>query len=190
MFFLLKKRSDDLKSRSLERTWNTTSNLSNSLQGRGLLMRLFRKGSCNKATSLLTYTNGLADVQEQRWRPLSLRTPFLSLVIAVTVALIIALEILLELNARHSGVLFAPDINNLAIGHTFAYLYLPTLVAVLYSLLWNWIDLDIRRLEPYHQMSKENGALAKDSLLLHYPFDFVAAVPLKSFKRRYVVCDS
>jgi hypothetical protein len=34
------------------------------------------------------------------------------------------------------------------------------------------------------------GALAKDSILLHYPFDFMPLVPFKSFRRRQVVVRS
>jgi hypothetical protein len=41
-------------------------------------------------------------------------------------------------------------------------------------------------MEPYYQLSKENGALGKDSLLLHYPFDFIPLVPLKAARDRCV----
>lgn len=80
--------------------------------------------------------------------------------------------------------MLAPDLEKLPLSTTFAYLYLPTTVAVLYSMLWSWVDLDAKRLEPYFQLSKQEGASAENSLLLHYPFDFVALVPLKAFKRR------
>jgi hypothetical protein len=68
----------------------------------------------------------------------------------------------------------------------FLYLYFPTVVAVLFSIYWAWIDLETKRMEPYYQLSKENGALGKDSLLLHYPFDFIPLVPIKAAKDRYV----
>jgi hypothetical protein len=41
-------------------------------------------------------------------------------------------------------------------------------------------------MEPYYQLSKKNGALGKDSLLLHYPFSFLPLVPFKAFRDRYV----
>lgn len=41
-------------------------------------------------------------------------------------------------------------------------------------------------MEPYYQMSKKDGALGKDSLLLAYPFDFIPLVPIKAAKDRYV----
>lgn len=34
-------------------------------------------------------------------------------------------------------------------------------------------------------MSRPGGALDADSILLHYPFDFVAVASVKAFKRRY-----
>lgn len=119
-----------------------------------------------------------------RWKPLSLRAPFLVFVILISIILIVILGILFKQSQTNGGVLFAPDINNLPLVHSFAYLYLPTLISVLYSILWAWIDLDVKRLEPYHQLSKPEGALAEDSLLLHYPFDFIAAVPIKALRRR------
>ncbi|KAL8978645.1 MAG: hypothetical protein Q9205_005820, partial [Flavoplaca limonia] len=45
--------------------------------------------------------------------------------------------------------------------------------------------LDTKRLEPYFQLSKPQGASAADSIHLHYPFDFVAIAPIKAFRRRH-----
>ncbi|KAK5155716.1 hypothetical protein LTR04_005761 [Oleoguttula sp. CCFEE 6159] len=95
----------------------------------------------------------------------------------------VILYLLLTLSQRQQGIIFASDINDLPLSQVFGYLYLPNILAVIYSFIWSWIDLDAKRLEPYYQLSKDGGASAKDSLLLHYPFDFVAAVPLKAMKR-------
>lgn len=108
----------------------------------------------------------------------------------VTAVLIALLQYLLICSQKYQGILFAPDVNNLPLRSSFAYLYLPTILAVCYSMLWSWIDLDAKRLEPYYQLSKPGGACAEDSLLLHYPFDFVASVPLKSLRRRCVNKDT
>jgi hypothetical protein len=80
--------------------------------------------------------------------------------------------------------MFAPKINDLPLSQTFQFLYLPTVIAVMFSIYWAWIDLEIKRMEPYYQLSKENGALGKDSLLLHYPFDFLPFVPFKACRDR------
>ena len=60
------------------------------------------------------------------------------------------------------------------------------MVIVLYGIGWAAVDLDVKRLEPYYQLSKPGGASANDSILLHYPFDFLALVPLIAAKRRFV----
>ena len=60
------------------------------------------------------------------------------------------------------------------------------MVIVLYGIGWAAVDLDVKRLEPYFQLSKPNGALASDSLLLHYPFDFLAFAPIAAAKRKFV----
>jgi len=107
------------------------------------------------------------------------------IIITISLGLVAAIQILLLRSQQYGGVLFAPNINDLSVGQSFGYLYLPTIIAVFYSLLWACIDLDAKRLEPYYQLSKPSGAFGKDSLLLHYPFDFVAWVPLRALKRRH-----
>ena len=60
------------------------------------------------------------------------------------------------------------------------------MVTVLYGIGWAVVDLDVKRLEPYFQLSKPGGASASDSILLHYPFDFLLLVPLTAAKRKFV----
>lgn len=64
------------------------------------------------------------------------------------------------------------------------YQYFPTILAVVFSIFWAWIDLEVKRLEPYYRLSRDEGALGKDSLLLAYPFGFVPLVPVKAFRQR------
>jgi hypothetical protein len=87
-------------------------------------------------------------------------------------------------NANGGGVAFATDQNKLSTISLFLYLYLPTVIAAFISMLWSWVDIDTRRLEPWFQLSKDEGARAEDSLLLQYPFDFLAFVPLKAARQK------
>lgn len=98
--------------------------------------------------------------------------------------MIVLLQFLLVRSEMNNGLIFTRDLDQLPLGISFAYLYLPTLLAVLYSIFWAWIDLDTKRLEPYYQLSKPGGSLGKDSILLHYPFDFIASVPIAAIKNR------
>ncbi|CAO2647279.1 Nn.00g082010.m01.CDS01 [Neocucurbitaria sp. VM-36] len=126
-----------------------------------------------------------ATVGRKSWKPLALRAPVLILTVFICWALIAILQFLLNRSQRDSGIIFASKISDLPLGHTFLYLYFPTIVAVIFSIYWAWIDLETKRMEPYYQLSKENGALGKDSLLLHYPFDFLPLVPLKACRDRH-----
>lgn len=49
-------------------------------------------------------------------------------------------------------------------------------------MVWGSVDLNIKRLEPFYQLSQ--GATAENSLLLTYPFDFMAFVPVTAAKRK------
>jgi hypothetical protein len=122
--------------------------------------------------------------ESKYWTPPALRAPVLILTIAICWSLIAVLEFLLWKSQRDSGLIFAPSINALPLRDTFLYLYFPTIVAVLFSIYWAWIDLETKRMEPYYQLSKENGALGKDSLLLQYPFSFLPFVPIRAFKEK------
>lgn len=125
------------------------------------------------------------DNGKKPWRPVSLRYPFLLVVLASTLGLIAVLQYLLARSRRDQGILFADNINDLPISRTFGYNYAPTVISVVFGLLWTWIDLDVKRLEPFFQLSKPGGALAKDSILLEYPFDFAVTIPFKALKRRH-----
>lgn len=65
---------------------------------------------------------------------------------------------------------------NFRASHSFPSNYLPIIPAVSYSILWSWIDLDVKRLEPYFQMSRIEGAPPSRSILIRYPFDFAVCV--------------
>lgn len=116
------------------------------------------------------------------WKPVTLSSPLLLTIAALTLSFIAVLEYLSQKSHSNGGVAFAKSQFPTAI--SFGYLYLPTIIAVFYSMLWNWIDLDVKRLEPWFQLSRPQGADMADSLLLHYPFDFVAFASWKALRRR------
>ncbi|KAF1928282.1 uncharacterized protein M421DRAFT_5341 [Didymella exigua CBS 183.55] len=119
------------------------------------------------------------------WKPPALRSPILIATILLCWALIAVLQVFLSRSQRDGGVIFAARLSALPLHQQFLYLYLPTILAVLFSIYWAWIDLETKRMEPYYQLSKEKGALGKDSLLLAYPFDFIPLVPIKAAKERH-----
>lgn len=103
--------------------------------------------------------------------------------------MIISLEVLSYIslgknNSNGRGLAFAASVDDISTIATVSYLYLPTVIAVLYSMVWSWVDLDSKRLEPWFQLSQPGGAAAEDSILLHYPFDFLPFVPIRAARRK------
>jgi len=126
-----------------------------------------------------------SDTEFKQWKPVTLRRPFLLAVISITLGLLALVQVLVLYDQNHDGILFAPKISELGAGYIFLYRYLPTILAVTYAFVWHWIDIDTRRVEPYRQLSKPGGATGSNSLLLHYPTDLLAFVPLKALKGKH-----
>ncbi|TAQ88659.1 hypothetical protein B7494_g3002 [Chlorociboria aeruginascens] len=126
----------------------------------------------------------------KHWKPVTLQAPVLGGFIIFSLSIIIILEILSHIafgngGINGSGLAFGVDVNHLPLSATIGYLYLPTVLAVIYSILWAWVDLDTKRLEPWLQLSNEGGASAEDSLLLNYPFEFIPFIPVTAFRRKH-----
>jgi Protein of unknown function (DUF3433) len=102
--------------------------------------------------------------------------------IGLSVLLIISIQLLLNKSRRDGGLVFAVNIASLPLSSTFQYQHLPTIIFVIYSIIWTWVDLDVRRLEPFYQLSKQAGGKGADTMLLHYPADFIVSVPMRAAK--------
>lgn len=119
-----------------------------------------------------------------KWKPFVLKTPFLLVFFLATIVLIVVIEVLHAKSNRERGLSFANSLGDFTAWETFSYRYLMTAVSVLYGMAWAVVDLDIRRLEPFFQLALPTGATGKNSILLRYPFGFLAAVPVTAFGRR------
>lgn len=118
------------------------------------------------------------------WRPATLKTRFIFGTALICALLIAGVEVVLQISNRNNGLIFADENGRFPSYTLFCFEYLPTLISILHSLIWICIDHDLRRAEPFFQLSKPGGATAKESLLLDYPYQFVLAVGWSSFKRR------
>lgn len=114
-----------------------------------------------------------------------MRAPVLCAVVVISLGLAAVLEFLAQKSQRQGGLALSSSEDDISESVNIAYLYMPTTVAVLYSLLWTWIDLDVRRMQPWLELSRAHGANAEQSLLLNYPFEFLAFVPFKAWKQRH-----
>lgn len=98
--------------------------------------------------------------------------------------LAIIIEVLAYQSRVKGGLALSRSADEIPAFAKFCYLFLPTIVAVIYSLLWSWIDLDVKRIQPWLEMSRPAGATAEGSMFLDYPYDFIAFVPIRAAKRR------
>ena len=118
----------------------------------------------------------------QSWKPFFLRAYTLASISIFCLLLIALIDYLAFLNQKNGAITSADANGAFTALQSFCYLYLSMMIAVFLSMVWNWVDLDIKRLEPFYQLSQLNGALAEHSLLLEYPIDFLPSVPIKAAK--------
>ncbi|KAK1977635.1 LOW QUALITY PROTEIN: hypothetical protein LZ30DRAFT_762988 [Colletotrichum cereale] len=127
----------------------------------------------------------LDTVHKHGWKPLTLSAPVLFSFAFASFLLAIIIEVLAYQSRVKGGLALSKSADDIPPFANFCYLFLPTIIAVIYSLLWSWIDLDVKRMQPWLEMSKPEGATADHSIFLDYPYDFIAFVPMKAAKRRH-----
>lgn len=66
----------------------------------------------------------------------------------------------------------------------FCWKYMATIIAVTYGVLWQIVDFEVKRLEPYYQLSRPEGALAAESLNRDYPTCWPILAPFKALRYR------
>ncbi|KAH7163537.1 hypothetical protein B0J13DRAFT_538772 [Dactylonectria estremocensis] len=119
------------------------------------------------------------------WKPLLLSTPVLLGVTALSLTLFAAVETLAQLSQARGGLALSPSQDDISKSAMISYLYGPMIIAVVFSMLWNWIDLDVKRIQPWMELSRPTGATAEDSVLLDYPSDFIALAPIRAARRKH-----
>ena len=143
------------------------------------------------SSQALVVTEEELSYQEQEasrpWKPRTLGLGALISFGVFTSSLAVLLGTLRWQNTRYGALFFASTVDGFTFSEVFLYRYLPTIIVVLYGLAWSWIDLDIKRLEPWFQLAQNGGASAEKSLLLQYPVDFMPLVPFKAAKARSVM---
>ena len=125
--------------------------------------------------------------QNKPWRPLTLRAPTIIASLLITVALIAFIEYINKISIEEKALFFADEAGDFPVGVVFCYRYLPQIIVVALGIGWAAVDLDVKRLEPYFQLSKPEGATASNSIFLHYPFDYIAFVPISAARRGCVL---
>jgi hypothetical protein len=125
--------------------------------------------------------------QSPGWKPLSTKAVVLIPFAIVSVTFAAVVELLVQLGQRRGGFGLSTSAGGISTLTTISFHYLPTVIAVFYGLWWTWVELDVRRLQPWLELSRIKGATGKYSLLLDYPSDFILNVVTKSARMRYAV---
>ncbi|TVY35674.1 hypothetical protein LSUB1_G006218 [Lachnellula subtilissima] len=100
---------------------------------------------------------------QANWKPFSMRWPYLTALIVISVTLAASQEYLYQKSSKKPLYEFksASELNT---WDYFCFKYLPTIVAVIFGILWQVTDFEVKRLEAYYQLSKPGGALAAESI--------------------------
>lgn len=118
------------------------------------------------------------------WKPFSMRWPYLVFMILLSVVLAVLIELLFRHSAKHSLITFTKPAEIAGFKY-FAIKFMPTIIAVLYGVLWQLTEFEVKRLEPFYQLSKEQGATAAESLNVDYITSVIFLRPLRSIQRRH-----
>ncbi|KAF2122407.1 hypothetical protein BDV96DRAFT_594294 [Lophiotrema nucula] len=106
-------------------------------------------------------TNAPAVIGTPRWLPWTMRWYLLSVPVATSLILCIAISVLCWYSQTHYGLGKDDDTSSLLFGWRFT----PTLIAVLYCQLTVMLFEDVKRTEPYAHMARSGGASALSTVL-------------------------
>lgn len=118
------------------------------------------------------------------WKPFSMRWPYLVSMILLSILLAVFTELLFRHSAA-SGLVTFTRASDIAGIKYFAIKFLPAIMAVTYGVLWQMTEFEVKRLEPFYQLSKEQGATAAESLNVDYITSVIFLRPLRSLQRRH-----
>ncbi|KAH7411523.1 hypothetical protein BKA64DRAFT_595431 [Cadophora sp. MPI-SDFR-AT-0126] len=100
------------------------------------------------------------------WKPVTMRWPYLSIMVFISVALAGLQEFVFQHSRKHGGLLAFETVNSISTGQYFLWRYAPTLALVLFGLMVEATDFEMKKLQPYYSMARPEGASAAESVLL------------------------
>ncbi|KAF2267961.1 hypothetical protein CC78DRAFT_33059 [Lojkania enalia] len=128
------------------------------------------------------------------WRPFSMGWPWLFMLVIIALALAGLQEFLCQLSMKKSkhepsaendgGLVNFKRPGDLSLIAYFTWKYSPVLLFVIYGILWQISDFEVKRLEPYYQLSKKSGATAAESLNMDYLTFLSWLVPLRALRHK------
>lgn len=117
--------------------------------------------------------------------------PWLAMLIFIALLLAGIQEFLCQVSIRevkkdpkHGGLKAFMKPGELSLIAFFTWKYAPIMTFVFYGILWQMTDFDVKRLEPFYQLSKKSGATAGESLNMDYLTFMSWLVPLRALRHK------
>lgn len=127
---------------------------------------------------------------QPNWKPFSMRWPYLLMLILLSIGLGVAQELIYRMSLSRPLVTFHSP-SEIPGTVYFAVKFAPTVITVLYGVLWQITDFEVKRLEAFYQLSKETGAAADESINVDYVTFFAFFRPFRAlYCRHYAVAVS
>ncbi|KAI9678759.1 MAG: hypothetical protein M1817_005816 [Caeruleum heppii] len=137
------------------------------------------------------------DPEKPDWKPFTMRWPWISFLIVLSLGMAGVQEYLFHVSDQRTkqpspgGLLQFKHPKDVSYLSYFAWKYMPTMIAVTYGVLWQIVDFEVKRLEPYYQLSSKSGALASESLNMDYLNILSYFTPFKAMRyRQWAVLNS
>ncbi|KAF2633744.1 hypothetical protein BU25DRAFT_327586 [Macroventuria anomochaeta] len=122
------------------------------------------------------------------WRPLTMGWPWIAMLTFIALALAALQEFLCQMSIKKEqngdGLAKFKKADELSLAEFFTWKYAPIIVFVFYGILWQMSDFEVKRLEPYYQLSRKTGATAGESLNMDYLTFMSWLVPLRALRHR------
>jgi hypothetical protein len=121
---------------------------------------------------------------QSNWKPFSMKWPYLMFLIVLSLGLAGAMEVIYQASTRGHLLTFTKP-SDIPGGQYFAFKFLPTIVTVTFGVLWQITDFEVKRLEAFYQLSREDGALAAVSINVDYITNFNFLRPVRAMQYRH-----
>ncbi|OJD39998.1 uncharacterized protein BKCO1_2000271 [Diplodia corticola] len=121
------------------------------------------------------------------WRPMSMRWWWITMLIVIAMGLGVVQELLCQVSIRKGqtdGLLKFHSPQEISLTAYFTWKYAPTIILLSYGILWQISDFEVKRLEPYYQLSRPGGASASASLNMDYLTFLSYLIPLRAARHR------
>lgn len=118
------------------------------------------------------------------WKPISMRWPYLSMLIILSFTLAGCIELLYQHSMKQGHLIKFTKPEEIDGIQYFSIKFLPTLLAVMFGVFWQITDSEVKRLEAYFQLSRENGATGAETLNVDYITSYSFLAPFDALRRR------